>query len=99
MLWIRIYIGFVCNSFVDPDLYSEHGSGSTQLKTGKRLSVIINWIHNTEGQVLPDKNTQDKVTSTIPFPNEIKKTSLQSYIHQLSLVATPIPIKLLSALL
>ena len=34
VLWIRIRIGSVFRSFLDPDLYSEYGSGSTHANIG-----------------------------------------------------------------
>ena len=74
---------------VDPDLYwicMQQLCGSRSvfrtriwihtIENRKKTLLQLIWIHNTEGQVLPDKNTQDKVTSTIPFPNEIKKNIL-----------------------
>ena len=34
VLWIRIHIGSVFSSFVDPDPYSENGSGFTHVNIG-----------------------------------------------------------------
>ena len=51
VLRIRIYIGSVFSNFVDPDTYSENGSGSTQLKMSKKALMtdtnlpIIHAIH------------------------------------------------------
>ena len=35
LLWIRIRLGFVFKSYVDPDPYSEYGSGSTRVNIGE----------------------------------------------------------------
>ena len=46
VLWIRILIGSAFRSFLDPDPYSEYGSGSTHANMGKnggkRLKILIN---------------------------------------------------------
>ena len=39
VLWTRIQIGSVFRNFVDPDQYSEYGSGWTLLKIAKEGST------------------------------------------------------------
>ena len=48
-LWIRIRIGSVFRSFLDPEPYSEYRSGSTHINIGlsERCEIKIK-IHNSE---------------------------------------------------
>ena len=59
-LWIQIQIGSVFDNLVDLDLYSEHGSGSTQVKIGqirgKRCKIELNnspFGDSTDGKFRP----------------------------------------------
>jgi hypothetical protein len=44
-LWIRIWIGSGFSDFVDPDPYSESGSGSMGMKNEEKVALFLNFLN------------------------------------------------------